>query len=624
MSWTRITVGGVRVLNAQEVIEQLDELPDWGNNINRLECTIGAAPSMGVFLLPFDALDTLPQDGTLDIVWTHDDDDSEQTVTFRDYVIVDSYAAVEVVESPLVVTVADSRMLWEKSFISQRFNCRRLFDRQYLEGTANGSSPYTISEIVGFISAELPESVSFSGVSERDIENLHFDHMPAWRALERVADLSGFRIGVNPLSGLPIAVKIATEATNFDWLPPGVNAIDIVNNPDLREPDYSSAARLIDVVFQVKAFHESALTARMQHVIEVNSILTAAGDTKATFHGTVLSEPNDWHAASDPVNYTDMILETDWFAAQYEIIQNVEAFKTSKTAMGLYPLTFTGSMQSITWQAIEGQTFTTWTTGCNVPASWLKPNPVSVGLSDYLFKTPSEGIPARNQDTGEAGSALCKPYHLDADGVVRELKDVDYGSIEYRVYNPYDADQAGDVYVSVNPVGGKLVLISGGGGLSPQIIQFTLVGEGYYGNEEVPENCIDREPNEGALYGRVGQKACGLGAVYGIDDEGVVALTDPLGLTANRDYRDLVDRTGIAVLMASEEQDPYAYEPECFWVVVYIDFHREVDVVSDIIFGEKSITIERKTLKVWDDCKLPIETIEGEICEEVYYDGGGV
>jgi hypothetical protein len=163
--------------------------------------------------------------------------------------------------------------------------------------------------------------------------------------------------------------------------------------------------------------------------------------------------------------------------------------------------------------------------------------------------------------------------------------------------------------------------ITGGGSGNLQIIQFTLT-EDYYGAEEVPEMCIDREPNEGALSGRVGQKACGSGAVYGADEDGIVDLTDPLGITQNRDYRDLVNRTGIAVLMASDEE--YNYEPICQWVIVYIDFHRQVDVVSDIIFGEQSITIERKRITVWDDCKLPDEVIEGEICEEAYYDGGGV
>jgi len=156
-----------------------------------------------------------------------------------------------------------------------------------------------------------------------------------------------------------------------------------------------------------------------------------------------------------------------------------------------------------------------------------------------------------------------------------------------------------------------------------QVITFTLVEDYYQGSGDVPELCADREPHEGDLYGTVNHKACGSGAVYGEDADGVVALVDELGLTLNRDYRDLVNRTGVAVLLTSDEE--YNYEPTCQWVIVYIDFHREIQVVSDIIFGAMGITVERKRVKVWDDCSLPDEVIEGEDCdEETYYDGGGV
>jgi hypothetical protein len=169
--------------------------------------------------------------------------------------------------------------------------------------------------------------------------------------------------------------------------------------------------------------------------------------------------------------------------------------------------------------------------------------------------------------------------------------------------------------------------ITGSGG-GAQVIQFSLVGqedEPYdyeYGGDELCENRDNALP---PYYGEVRRTACGASRpVFGEDYEGIVELADDLGLLANRDRKQLSGKIGIAALIKDTE-DEYG---ECYWCIVYIDFHREIQIITDIVFQDNKIVIERKLVKVWDDCVLPDEEIEGIDCveddDEYYYTGEGI
>jgi hypothetical protein len=54
----------------------------------------------------------------------------------------------------------------------------------------------------------------------------------------------------------------------------------------------------------------------------------------------------------------------------------------------------------------------------------------------------------------------------------------------------------------------------------------------------------------------------------------------------------------------------------CEWVIVYIDFHRWVTVITDFLVEDNQIRIKKKNISVWDDCKLPDEIIVGADCPE--------
>jgi len=186
--------------------------------------------------------------------------------------------------------------------------------------------------------------------------------------------------------------------------------------------------------------------------------------------------------------------------------------------------------------------------------------------------------------------------------------------------------QDGGPFVVYGPDNTREGVVKGritGGGAAAQVILFELINDEYGADAEVPEKCAERQPvTETTFRGEVIRVACGSSRpAFGEDYEGFVDLQDELGLLRDRDFREIDGKAGIAILMKPEGD----YE-SCYWCIVYIDFHRKVQVITDLIFREDEIVIERKELSVWDDCELPEEIIEGTDCDEVddYYEGGGI
>jgi hypothetical protein len=128
-----------------------------------------------------------------------------------------------------------------------------------------------------------------------------------------------------------------------------------------------------------------------------------------------------------------------------------------------------------------------------------------------------------------------------------------------------------------------------------------------YEYDEVPTECDLRNTDgEGGHNVEVIKRPCGQATAAG-EVDGYVDVIDDLGLLDGRDFRDLAGRKGIATRL----QETGGL---CEWVIVYVDFHREIQVVTDIIFSSNGLTIERKLVKVWDDCDMPPEEIEGADC----------
>jgi hypothetical protein len=248
-----------------------------------------------------------------------------------------------------------------------------------------------------------------------------------------------------------------------------------------------------------------------------------------------------------------------------------------------------------------------------------------VGEYTYItVKRPTEtdGFYLFNHDTEiEAeGFGMALPW-----GIVRMLGGSAEPNKQYEpVIDSWEiAQQDGGPFTVYGPDNTREGVVKGrigSAGSRAQIIQFSLVSDEYGADEPVPEKCSGRISIEN-YRGEVVRVPCGGSRpVFGEDYEGFVDLRDELGFLDGRDFRALVGKLGFATLLKPDND----YE-DCYWCIVSIDFHREIQVVTDIVFGENTITIERANVKVWDDCKLDDEIIEGADCSDQYYnDGGGV
>lgn len=202
--------------------------------------------------------------------------------------------------------------------------------------------------------------------------------------------------------------------------------------------------------------------------------------------------------------------------------------------------------------------------------------------------------------------------------------------------NPNDVDFPPWLQCYWDSQAGRWVILSPGGG-SGDYVTFQFVddasssssgsqlasgsgGSSSSSDDGLPDDCASRQIAVGPFFGRVIRKSCGMGQVPGENSDGLIELVDDLGILDGRDYRDIVGRTGFAVRMNAEGEvsssisGSSSIDSECYWMIVIVNFWRVVQVVTDVIFGEQSITIKRKNLTVWDDCGLPDEVIEGTDC----------
>ena len=155
-----------------------------------------------------------------------------------------------------------------------------------------------------------------------------------------------------------------------------------------------------------------------------------------------------------------------------------------------------------------------------------------------------------------------------------------------------------------------IIVDSAGGG---QTILFEIL-QGEYVNEAESNDCDDklRDAKEKYLAKVIGFP-CGQSSVYGMDANGNVEVQDYLGsFLQGREEAEVLGKQGVAVLIQPE--DDY----ECIWVITWIDWFREIQVITNVIVTSTAIKFEVKNVQVWDDCDLPPIEIPLVECPEGY------
>jgi len=122
------------------------------------------------------------------------------------------------------------------------------------------------------------------------------------------------------------------------------------------------------------------------------------------------------------------------------------------------------------------------------------------------------------------------------------------------------------------------------------------------GAAEAESNDCDAKLGDGAssYMAHVRWRPCGVSRVPEETDDGLVEVFDPLeSFLANRENSEIQGRTGVATYMV--EQGGY----DCQWVITWIDWFREIQIIHDVIHTEEEIRFKVKKIKTWDDCDLP-------------------
>jgi hypothetical protein len=154
---------------------------------------------------------------------------------------------------------------------------------------------------------------------------------------------------------------------------------------------------------------------------------------------------------------------------------------------------------------------------------------------------------------------------------------------------------------------------------SPAIIHFQIESEYPPEETEQSDECADKVDSEESS-----KRAKVLSQSFGsknIDE--YVIVNDTEKWFYERSDEDLEGKTGYAVLMTTDSYgDEYSGADEGTWEIIWMDWFRNRINVTDVIFGDKSITISREIQSVWNHCTLEDEIIEGTDCVEEYYSGG--
>lgn len=153
--------------------------------------------------------------------------------------------------------------------------------------------------------------------------------------------------------------------------------------------------------------------------------------------------------------------------------------------------------------------------------------------------------------------------------------------------------------------------ISGSGGSGGSSIIFEIAAGGSGSEEAASNDCDDKLQDAGSSYvAHVRYRPCGVDRVPEETDAGTVVVHDELGsFLNNRENSEAEGKLGVATYF----QQDGGY---CLWVITFIDWWREIQVITDVLHTDSEIRFKVKQVKVWDDCDLPDIVIPLIDCEE--------
>ncbi len=164
---TKAKINGCAIINAQQVLTQLDAMPDWSTEVNRLEIDLGAEPGKGTFLISREDFDAnWPETEAFSIELNN--------LELKGFVTVHAQQAFRMVESPMLVTVADRRHVWKD----------RVTSKKWADGT---SATDILADLETDLNGSTFVDLVVPAIGTQTFNEAQYDGVPTLKAIEDFA-----------------------------------------------------------------------------------------------------------------------------------------------------------------------------------------------------------------------------------------------------------------------------------------------------------------------------------------------------------------------------------------------------------------------------------------------------
>lgn len=201
---------------------------DWYGQVNSVSCPRGRRWGEAHFLVSQEVLDGLNVGAAIDITCEHE----RGTTTWKGMYVLRSESISQDPDNPAHwITLADRRWILERTAANKRYNLRKN-KTDYVKITTNGGggTPYTWAEVLDDLWLMLPgiagASPTLPITPGSTPENLVFDGIGAWRAINQVLTAIGLGVVLNPFDGTFSYVELkATQADLSDLKTANINRL---------------------------------------------------------------------------------------------------------------------------------------------------------------------------------------------------------------------------------------------------------------------------------------------------------------------------------------------------------------------------------------------------------------
>lgn len=381
MNCIKLTINGCRVENAQHLADQYESTPPWMYGINQVSNPAGTMPGMGRFLINRQDYDNDFPEGPFDITLQRMGGSETETTTLSSYVTVSASAASRSFGSPMIVEIADARLLLRKAITSRSWNL-------------DGDTSSTWGDVLNDLKTDLPgfdANLNIIGLPSFRPSNLRYE---GWRTVDALADV-GYRLGqvltYNQRTGSLQFSRMTGEQSSDQAT---IDEAKLHRNFELPPTPTASEIGSVSVMFDAVDSGPSGQT-------EISNPQSTSQQSQVAW-ATILGQGGPTYDNQSSIDDEAQSLADTWFDYTSRNSQ-----RTLNEYFGALDVVCGSAIGSITWRVYDAEFYTTIDTSVSEPPV-TKRQPLrsgGAGSTIVLAQAQSGGIPKRNDAVMGSGSA---------------------------------------------------------------------------------------------------------------------------------------------------------------------------------------------------------------------------